>query len=125
MHERFATVIGFALVAMVASCVPSTEDLPSTDPAGAGITIEMTSCEFDPLTTLVRMTFELTGTEARGSVLLRGRVLDPSGAVLGEAPAAVQGVVPGQVSTGEVAVPLDVDPGGRVTCRVDLDVANP
>jgi hypothetical protein len=120
-----AREFGVTLAIVLASCAPSAEDLPSTDPAGAGITIEVSSCEFDPLTTAVRMTFELTSTESRGSVLLRGKVLDASGAVLGEAPAAIQGVVPGRASTGEVTVPLGVDPGGQVSCQVDLDLANP
>jgi hypothetical protein len=125
MLGRIAVGVATVVALSLAGCSPSAEQLPATDPEAAGITIEVTSCEFDPVTTLVRMTFELTSTQDRGSVLLRGKVLDASGAVLGEAPAAVQSVGRGRVSTGEVAVPLDRDPDGQISCRVDLDVANP
>jgi hypothetical protein len=125
MRGRITAGLATAVSLGLGACAPSPENLPATDPEAAGIRIEVSSCEFDPLTTAVRMTFELTSTERRGSVLVRGQVLDASGAVLGEAPAAVGGVVPGRASTGEVTVPLGVDPGGQVSCQVDLDLANP
>jgi hypothetical protein len=81
------------------------------------------ACELDPAVGNVNLEFELTSEREYQTVLVNGRVMDETGAVLDTSSASLLEVKPGQTYRGEMVLSPVGDVQGDMECGAELGLA--